>query len=235
MKNIAIALLCLSMSNVAMAQYQRAEAVPKVELSSSVQMQTMSANSVAPKQAPNSITPISIGTKVILSEISLVDVVSQQTINLEEMKMKNGTLIMFSCNTCPFVLKAQPRTAEMMKYAKNNNIGFVIINSNEAQRMDVDSRDKMETYANENNYMYYFVDENSKIADLFGATKTPEVYLLNANNELVYTGAMDDNPSSPDEAKIYYLKDAMNALNDGKEIKTTTSKSVGCSIKRVKK
>lgn len=235
MKKIALLILGVTLSSIALAQVQKVQISPTVEITNATLIGSSELVSVAPKQTHASITPLSIGSKVVLSEISLVDIVSQQTINLEEMKMKNGTLIMFSCNTCPFVVKAQPRTAEMMKYAKNNNIGFVIINSNEAQRMDVDSRDKMATYANDHNYMYYFVDEDSKVADQFGATKTPEVFLLNNKNEVVYTGAMDDNPSSPDEAKIFYLKDAMNALNDGKEIKTTTSKSVGCSIKRVKK
>lgn len=240
MKKLILAFLCLATAQISFAQRpltisQGVEA----QTSTSLQVSTVdlaSMNSMSQKsQGANAITPLKIGTKVDLQAISLVDVVSDQTINFSELKMKNGTLVMFSCNTCPYVIKAQPRTKEMMALAKKNNIGFLIVNANEAQRLDVDSKDKMSEYATDQDYMYYFVDEESKIANQFGATKTPEVFLFNATDELVYTGAMDDNPGAPDEAKSFYLKDAMNALAAGKEIKTTTTKSVGCSIKRAKK
>jgi len=240
MKKIVLALICVAAAQISFGQNPaKVSTVQQTTAPTDLQVsiaEVSSSKSFSQKMKDaNGITPMKIGDKVDLQAISMVDVVSDQTINFSELKMKNGTLVMFSCNTCPFVIKAQPRTKEMMALAKKNNIGFLIVNSNEAQRLDVDSKDKMSEYAADQDYMFYFVDEESKVANLFGATKTPEIFLFNATDELVYTGAMDDNPGNPEEAKAFYLQEAMDALASGKEIKTTTSKSVGCSIKRVKK
>lgn len=146
---------------------------------------------------------------------------------------ENGTLVIFSCNTCPYVIKSMPRMQEMLKYAESHSIAVVIINSNEAQRKDVDAPDAMKEFAKTHNYPDYLVDEGSKMADIFGASRTPEVFLFNKENKLVYKGAMDDNVPEPENAKEYFLKDAIDNMLSGKDIKPVETKSVGCSIKRV--
>ena len=146
---------------------------------------------------------------------------------------ENGLLVMFSCNTCPFVIKNQPITLKAMDYAASHHVGMVIINSNEAQRDDADSYEAMVKYAKSQNYSVpYIVDANSQIANAFGANHTPEVFLFNSKNKLVYKGAMNDNPSDPAHAKQVYIEDAINAMVAGKEVNPATTKSIGCSIKR---
>ncbi len=153
--------------------------------------------------------------------------------SLKEAAKENGLLVMFSCNTCPFVIKNQPITQKVIDYAVAHHIGMVIINSNEAQRGDADSYTQMAEYAHAHNYTVpYLVDENSKLADLFGASHTPEVYLFNKQNKLVYKGAMNDNPSDPGSYKKMYVEDAINAMVAGKEVDPKTTKSIGCGIKR---
>ena len=146
---------------------------------------------------------------------------------------ENGLLVMFSCNTCPFVIKNQPITKKTIEYAEAHHIGMVIINSNEAQRGDADSYEAMQQYAKAQGYTVpYLVDENSKLADLFGASHTPEVFLFNNKNKLVYRGAMNDNPGDPGSYKVMYIQNAMNAMVAGKEIDPNSTKSIGCGIKR---
>jgi hypothetical protein len=76
------------------------------------------------------------------------------------------------------------------------------------------------------------MDEGSALADAFGATRTPEVFLFNGMGQLVYKGAMEDNPANPSESTKFYLITAMQNMLAGKAITPEKTKSVGCSIKR---
>lgn len=158
----------------------------------------------------------------------------KKDVSLNEAKTAKGLLVMFSCNTCPYVIKSQERTKEMMDYAMKNGIGMVIVNSNEAKRDEDDSYKAMAKYAKKQGYKVpYLVDEKSQLADAFGATRTPEVFLFNGAGKLVYKGAMEDNPSNPEESKELFLKKAIDNLMAGKAIDPNSTKSIGCTIKRI--
>jgi thioredoxin-related protein len=159
--------------------------------------------------------------------------VNSKPINLSTAKEENGLIVMFSCNTCPFVVKNEPITKKVMDFAAAHHVGMVIINSNEAQRGSADSYEAMKKYAEAQGYKVpYLIDDNSKLADMFGANHTPEVFLFNNQNRLVYKGAMNDNPSNPDSYKKMYIEDAITAMIAGKDPDPKTTKSIGCSIKR---
>jgi hypothetical protein len=146
---------------------------------------------------------------------------------------KNGLLVIFSCNTCPFVVKNENTIIKTLEYAKFNNIGVTIINSNEAKRDGDDSYDAMKKYARSQSYSVpYLVDNSSKLADAFGANHTPELFLFDNSNKLVYKGAMNDNPGNPQDAKEMYIFSAIDAVVAGKTPNPQTTKSIGCSIKR---
>lgn len=156
-------------------------------------------------------------------------------VSFADAKKKNGLLVMFSCNTCPYVIKNQDRIVEVSKHALSNDIGVVILNSNEAYRSNEDSYEAMKQYAKNQNYSwYYLVDNNSEMADAFGANRTPECFLFDANNKLVYHGAIDDNPSNADAVSRKHLITAIDEVKKGKEVSVKESKSVGCTIKRLK-
>ena len=145
----------------------------------------------------------------------------------------NGVLVMFSCNTCPYVIKNQQRTRDIAAYAKQNNIGVILLNSNEGTRDGDDSYDAMKSYAKNQGYnFYYTVDTDSKIANAFGATRTPELFLFNANGKLQYKGAIDDNPIDAGNVKRVHAKEAISELTAGKSVSVKESRSLGCSIKR---
>ena len=159
--------------------------------------------------------------------------IDNKTMSLKDAMGPKGLLVMFSCNTCPFVIKNQPITTKTIDYARAHKIGMVIINSNEAKRNGDDSYTEMQKYAKEQGYgVPYLMDDNSALADAFGANHTPEIFLFDNKGKLVYKGAMNDNPGDPDSYKKMYIFNAIDALVAGKEVDPKTTKSIGCSIKR---
>lgn len=178
--------------------------------------------------------PITIGTDLPKAEIKMQDI-SGKMVSIKDAAKSNGVLVMFSCNTCPYVLKNQDRTSSIAVYAIKNNIGVIVLNSNEAYRDKDDSFDAMKAYAKDQKYKWnYVVDKNHEVADAFGANRTPEVFMFDKNMKLVYHGAIDDNPSDASAVNREHLKTAINELAEGKEIAVKESKSVGCTIKRNK-
>ncbi|MEZ5016395.1 MAG: thioredoxin family protein [Flavipsychrobacter sp.] len=175
---------------------------------------------------------IDIGTAIPMSTTKM-EATDGKTVTLDKAKTDKGLLVMFSCNTCPYVIKSQARTKEMMDYAAEKGIGMVVINSNEAKRDGDDSKKAMTKYAKKEKYTApYVIDNNSAVADAFGATRTPEVFLFDASGKLVYKGAMEDQPTNPSESKELFLKDAIDNMLSGKPIDPNTTKSIGCTIKR---
>jgi thioredoxin-related protein len=177
-----------------------------------------------------------VGSGFPEGKYNITDVYTGGNYSLRDLKTDKGLLVIFTCNTCPFVIRNIDRTKEILAFAKEKGIGVMLVNSNEAQRTDVDAPEKMAAYGREQGYPNYLVDADAALADAFGASHTPEVYLFDGKTEkLVYKGAMDDSPADPKSATKIYLKDAMNNLVAGTAIAPSETKSVGCSIKRIKK
>lgn len=178
--------------------------------------------------------PLPLGSAIPNPELKMKDITGKE-VSLKDAKSTKGLLVMFSCNTCPYVIKNQSRAYEACKYAQGNDIGVAILNSNEAQRSDDDSYEAMKSYAKDQGYnWYYLVDNNSALADAFGANRTPECFLFNAEGKLVYHGAIDDNPSDAGSVSRKHLIMAIDEMKNGKDISVKQSKSVGCTIKRLK-
>lgn len=177
--------------------------------------------------------PLVIGSTLPKAEAKMKDV-SGREISFKEVMKKNGLLVMFSCNTCPVVGKYQSRTLETGKFATDNEIGVIVLNSNEATRGDGESFEDMQQYGKEQGYKFnYVLDKNSEMADAFGATRTPEVFLFDKTGKLVYHGAIDDNANGPDKVTRQHAKIAMEEMVSGKAVSTSTTKFVGCGIKRL--
>jgi len=178
--------------------------------------------------------PLPIGSALPYGNLEL-EGTSGTRITLNNKKKENGLLVMFSCNTCPYVINNQSRTLAIGEYADANQIGFVLINSNEASRSGDESMDAMRRYAQHQHYRWdYVVDKDQVIADAFGARRTPECFLFNRNLVLVYHGAIDDSPGNEKAVKREHLKIAIDELLSGREISIKETRSVGCSILRKK-
>lgn len=174
---------------------------------------------------------LSIGNEILGVDYILKNIDGNDT-SLDKLKKSNGILVVFSCNTCPWVIRWQDRYNILSAFSRKNDIGFVAVNSNARLHESVDSMDEMIYHATTNEYGFpYVLDKDAKLAKAFGAMKTPHVYLFNSDNKLVYTGAIDDNAKSAKKVKNNYLMDAIRALGTNKKIKISETKALGCSIK----
>jgi len=179
------------------------------------------------------VDPLPLGSPIPKPDLKMKDV-SGKEISLQEARTDKGLLVMFSCNTCPYVIKNQSRAYEVCKYALGSGLGVAVLNSNEAQRSADDSYDEMKAYAKDQGYgWYYMVDQNSSLADAFGANRTPECYLFDGSGKLVYHGAIDDNPNDAGAVSRKHLRVAIDEVLGGKEVTLKQSRSVGCGIKRL--
>lgn len=185
---------------------------------------------------------LKIGDFAPKSDVKMNDVDGKEY-SLTDLKMEKGLLVIFSCNSCPFVVGNgegsegwQGRYNEIYELSSTLKIGMVLMNSNEAKREGDDSFEKMKTHAKEQAYKsHYVMDKNSELANAFGAKTTPHVFLFDKDMKLVYKGSIDDNVKSSKDVKDAYLKIAMRLSASGNEIKNNETKAMGCSIKRVNK
>ncbi len=177
-------------------------------------------------------TELGLNAPLPMADEKMKDI-SGKEVSLNSSKTNKGLLVIFSCNTCPYVKLSEGRIKELSDNCLKQGIGCIIINSNEAQRSDEDSFDAMAKYAAAQKLSCsYALDVNSKLADAFGATRTPQCFLFN-NKGLIYKGAIDDNVKDPASVKAHYLKDAIDALAKNETPKLQETKSIGCTIKRV--
>jgi len=167
-----------------------------------------------------------------LSDLQLLDVKTNAKTILKENKLEKGLLIIFTCNTCPFVVGTPDFPGWERQYntlfdqAVKRNVGFVLVNSNERNRQlgiseGVDSENQMRKHAEEKGYqMPYLLDEKSVLANAFGVKTTPHVFLFNEELKLVYSGSIDNIWDNKRKEEIPYLINAINALSQGKKNKT---------------
>ena len=141
-----------------------------------------------------------------------------------------GVVVMFWSTECPNV---QPYNDRINDYAKEYmEKGFSVwaINSN-----NTESTDAVKQHAEKNNYVFPVLkDNNNVVADLFGATRTPEVFVIGKDNTILYHGRITDNKVAA-EQKTTDLKNAVDEISSGREVSVKETKSFGCGIKRVEK
>ncbi len=158
--------------------------------------------------------------------------VDGRMLSLGDIRGKKGTLVLFSCNHCPYVKAWEERIASIGNSYQSKGVGVVAINSNDPAVFAEDSFAEMQQRAKERGFRFpYVVDATSDVARAFGATRTPEVFLFDAAGKLFYHGAIDDNSRHADEVKEHYLRDALEALLANKTIDKPERKFIGCRIK----
>ncbi len=190
--------------------------------------------SFAPKSEPEN--QLEIGDNMPMVHVKMTNIDGSE-MNLREAMDKNGLLVIFSCNTCPFVIEWEETYNDLDALAASHDIGMILVNSNEAKRNGDDSMEEMITHARKQKYTApYVVDTDHVVADAFGAKTTPHVYLFDKNLSLIYTGCIDDRyENKAKEVTQTYLADAINSYMNGDKVNPAITKNKGCSIKRVKK
>jgi thioredoxin-related protein len=177
-------------------------------------------------------SPLELGSIIPMSKELMINVTDEK-MSLDNNFNENGLLVVFSCNTCPFVVMWEDRYRQLEEMCQINKVGMVYINSNEAKRDGDDSKEAMKNYAKSMGYTFpYLIDQNSAVANAFGAKTTPHIYLFDENKKLVYKGAIDDNFRDISQVKETYLLDAIQQMASGVDIKIKETNAKGCSIKR---
>ncbi|MFC2143615.1 thioredoxin family protein [Candidatus Aenigmatarchaeota archaeon] len=147
---------------------------------------------------------------------------------------ENGLLVIFTCNHCPYAIAQWDRMKKLALHARKLKINTVAINPNINPNYPDDSPENMKKLIQELGITFsYLVDEKQEIARKFDARCTPDLYLYDKNQKLVYHGRMDDNWEDESAVTKEELKEAIDNLGNGKEIIEEQKPSMGCSIKWV--
>ncbi|PHR70193.1 MAG: thioredoxin family protein [Lutibacter sp.] len=174
---------------------------------------------------------IPLGT--IAPAFILFDTVFGRKTSLESLKGVNGTVILFICNHCPFVIHVNEELVKLANHYKTKGINFIAISSNDVENYPQDAPELMRKVAKEQQYPFpYLYDESQEAAKAYDAACTPDSYAFDANLKLVYRGQLDD--SRPGNGVGVTGKDIRNALdcllNDTENIRVQKP-SIGCGIK----
>lgn len=171
---------------------------------------------------------IGIGDAIVDADVKMKNT-DGAMVSINDVKGEKGTLVIFTCSHCPFVIGWQDTMVELGNTYMKKGIGVVFVNSNDPA-VAGDTFESMQAMAKKEGYGFpYLVDATSAVANNFGAKKTPDVFLFNAEGKLVYQGAIGDGGRKP--SGDLWLKDALDALLAGKAVDPAQTKAVGCSIK----
>ena len=175
----------------------------------------------------------SIGDKV--EDFSLKNV-NDKMVSMADFKKAKGFVIIFTCNHCPYSIAYEDRIIALDKKIKSKGYQTILINPNDPsiEAAKDDSYELMKVRSKEKKFKFpYLFDEGQNIFPKFGATKTPDCFIVQKSDsglKLVYRGAFDDN-KEPSEVKSKYLENAVDALVAGKNPDPAETKAFGCSIK----
>ncbi|UOQ64405.1 thioredoxin family protein [Hymenobacter volaticus] len=163
--------------------------------------------------------------------------VDGKMVSLADNKTTKGYIVVFTCNTCPYAQAYESRIIALHQKYASQGYPVVAINPNDPGMATGESFAAMQTRAKTKNYPFpYLVDETQQVAQTYGATRTPHLYVLTrqgTGNEfkVSYIGAIDDNSEDAKQVKIKYVENAMTEILAGKPASTSSTKAVGCGIK----
>jgi peroxiredoxin len=153
--------------------------------------------------------------------------------SLADLKDKEAVVLVFTCNSCPYAVDYEGRIKALAKkYAgADGKVAVVAVNVN---KVPEDSLEKMKVRAKEQGFNFpYLFDETQKIAKDYGATFTPEFFVLGKDRTIVYMGALDD-ASDEAKVKVRYVEDVLDTVLKGGKPKTTETLARGCLVRYVK-
>lgn len=157
-------------------------------------------------------------------------------VSLADYKDNKGFVVIFTCNTCPYAKMYEQRIIDLdAKYA-SKGFPVIAINPNDIDQQPGDSMKEMQKRAKDKGYTFpYLRDDSQQVANSYGATKTPHVYVLNEESEgkyrIEFIGAIDDSPRDASDVEKTYVEDAIDALLAGQKPQVTTARAIGCTIK----
>lgn len=166
-------------------------------------------------------------------EFNLPDVISGNTLSFEDVKGNKGTVVMFICNHCPYVVHLFREIVDLSDEYMNKGFGFAAISSNDVVNYQEDSPDKMAIVAKVLKFGFpYLYDESQDVAKSYDAACTPDFYVFDEQDVLVYRGRMDESrPGNDKPITGMDLRNALNSVLNGEAISEKQYPSMGCNIK----
>ena len=174
---------------------------------------------------------LALGTKA--PDFTLTDTVTNNSTSLQDVKGDKGTVVMFICNHCPFVIHVNEEIVRIANDYRVQGFGFVAISSNDIENYPQDAPDKMWKVARKNNYTFpYLFDETQEVAKAYDAACTPDFYLFDAELKLIYRGQLDDSrPGNGIPVNGRDLRQALDAVLRNAKVAEDQKPSIGCNIK----
>lgn len=174
---------------------------------------------------------LDLGTKA--PAFALPDTVSGQHLSFDQVKGDKGTVVVFSCNHCPFVIHVNDEMVSVANDYQSKGINFVLISSNDIVNYPQDSPDKMSIVATVLKYPFpYLYDESQAVAKAYDAACTPDFYVFDGNDQLAYRGRLDSSrPGNSNPVTGADLRVALDAVCMGRRPSEIQFPSAGCGIK----
>ncbi|MCF3644055.1 thioredoxin family protein [Planktothrix agardhii] len=148
------------------------------------------------------------------------------------LKEYRAVVVIFMCNHCPYVHSYLNRLKQLQKDYQERGVILVGINANDATQYPDDSFENMKSFATEQRFNFpYIRDITQEVAHCFGASNTPETFLLDREGIVRYQGLIDDNSQFAENVTVPYLKNAIAQLLNNEPITTERTDAIGCSIK----
>lgn len=147
----------------------------------------------------------------------------------KDLKAKKVIVVAFTCNSCPYAVDYQDRLKTLAKkWADDDRVALVAVNSN---LIDEDSLEAMKERAKSEQFTFpYLKDEKQELGKAWGATRTPEFFVIDSERKVVYMGALDDAPIAA-EATVNYVDKAITATLAGKQPEVQETVAIGCNIR----
>jgi len=180
-------------------------------------------------KTPSSMLPL--GTQA--PQFSLFDPVNNKTVNFNEHHDNTATVIMFICNHCPYVKHVNHELTRIAKDYMKKDVLFLAINSNDINHYPDDSPENMKKTAQLMGYPFpYLLDETQEVARAYQAACTPDFFVFNKNNQLVYRGQLDDSrPGNNIDVNGNSVREALDCILSNQAVPQNQKPSLGCNIK----
>ncbi len=175
-------------------------------------------------------TMLALGTKA--PDFSLPDT-EGKSVSLKDFEGSKALVVMFICNHCPFVKHVADELAKVCRDYQGRGVGFVAISSNDVTTHPEDSPEKMKQEKAQRGYDFpYLYDEAQSVAKAYRAACTPDFYIFDGEQKLVYRGQLDDSrPGNDIPVSGRDLRAALDVLLEDKELNQEQKPSIGCNIK----
>ena len=166
-------------------------------------------------------------------DFELPEPLTGRMVSLEEVMGKKGTLVMFICNHCPFVIHVRDELVSIGNDYMPKGIGMVAINSNDVANYPADSPDKMKELEKGEKFPFpYLFDDSQDTAKAYDAACTPDFNLFDADGKCVYRGQLDGaRPGNDVPVSGSDLRKAMDLVLNGDKVPEDQMPSIGCNIK----